>query len=75
MLVMRHMHLDVIALLDTLGAITIIVYLVFRGTLFVFSRAVMSADCDESNMCGFFFKLFNGVCIQAAMYGSGLHRV
>lgn len=55
MLVMRHMHLDVIALLDTLGAITIIVYLVFRGTLFVFSRAVMSADCDESNVCGFFF--------------------
>lgn len=44
MLVMRHMHLDVIALLDTLGAITVIVYLVFRGMLFVFSRAVMSAD-------------------------------
>lgn len=44
MLAMRHMHLDVIALLDTLGVITVIVYLALRGTLFVFGRAVMSAD-------------------------------
>lgn len=55
---MRHMHLDVIALLDTLGAITMIVYLVFCGTLFVFSRAVMSADCDESNIRVYLFGFF-----------------
>lgn len=58
MLAMYHMHLDVIASLDTLGAIMMIVYLVFRGTLFVFSRAVMSADCDESNIRVYLFVCF-----------------